>query len=84
MEKTLVSFLPKKKKKKGYSIQFALFFLLPRMLPIPPLRNTSIIQEGKEFLRFIKDEPATTRHSPINGTSIRSLELGETKVVPVC
>lgn len=65
------------------TITFILFSLLPRTLSIPPSRSTSIILGGKDFFRFTKEAPATVRHSLINGTSVRSLELRETKAVPI-
>jgi len=60
-----------------------LFSLLPRTLSIPPSRSTSTILGGKDFLSFTAEAPATVRHSLIIGTSLRSLELQETKAVPI-
>ena len=57
------------------TITLILFSLLPRTLAIPPSRSTSIILGGKDFFSFTEEAPATVRHSLINGTSARSLEL---------
>lgn len=65
------------------NIILILFSLLPRTLSIPPSRSTSIILGGKDLFSFTEEAPATARHSLINGTSVRSLELQETRAVPI-